>query len=314
MSINTYPVLRGLASYVLPGKLLKRPGSGGSFSSEYCYSVWLRHLVQLVEHGLIKDLSQLKKIAEIGPGDSLGIGMAALLSGGREYYGFDVIEHANAVENIKVAEEVADFFKQRKPIPHKERQFRNTKPHLDSYDFPEKIFEGEILKEEFDKKLEQIKIALKGGESEVKIDYVVPWYEKEPLMQGEMDLIFSQAVMEHVEDIEHAYRSMYQWLKPGGVISHQVDFKAHEMTDEWNGHWYIGNTMWKFLLHGRKYSINRLPLSAHLKEIEKAGFKIKNIVPDKQDNVFGGKKPKVTRCDFTEEDMTTASALIQAIK
>jgi hypothetical protein len=43
--------------------------------------------------------------------------------------------------------------------------------------------------------------------------------------------------MGHVDDIEFAYREMFNWLRPGGVISHQVDSKTHEMIIEWNGHW-----------------------------------------------------------------------------
>lgn len=314
MHINTFPLVRGLASYVIPNKYFTRPGSGGTFSSEYCYSVWLRHLVQLFEKGLVKDLSEIKKVAEIGPGDSLGIGIAALLSGANEYYGFDVIEHANLNNNIKIAEEIKAYFEEHKEIPHKEKQFRNTKPYLKNYDFSDEILGQHISKENLDKRLEEIKNALIKKESKLKIEYVVPWYEKEPDLQGQMDLIYSQAVMEHVEDIKHAYGTMYKWLKPGGIISHQIDFKSHEMTKEWNGHWYINKGMWKMLLHGRKYSINRLPFSAHIKEIEKAGFTVKNIIPDIKENSFGDKKPKVNRYPFTDEDMVTASALIQAVK
>lgn len=314
MQVNFYPLARSVASYILPEKYLKRPGSGGTFSSKYCYSVWLRHMVQLFENKLINDLSQLQRIAEIGPGDSLGIGMAAMLSGAKEYYAFDVIEHANLERNVQIAKDLARYFSERLEIPHKEHQFRNTKPDLNSYEFPATVFDAHLSNEALAGRLSDITKALRKEASDCTIEYVAPWYEKETSLKGGVDLIFSQAVMEHVEEVEHAYGKMYEWLKPGGIISHQIDYKAHEMTKEWNGHWYIDEGMWKFLLHGRKYSINRLPHSAHIKEIEKAGFAVKNVVPFYHENTFGNKPPKVTRCEFEESDMTIAGALIQAVK
>jgi len=120
-----------------------------------------------------------------------------------------------------------------------------------------------------------------------------------------LDLIYSQAVMEHVLEIESAYREMYRWLKPGGVISHQIDFKAHEMSKIWNGHWFIGDLTWKVLAHGRKYPINRLPLSAHIDAMEKVGFEIKFLLPVEQPNSFGRRRPKVPKIIFSERDLVT---------
>lgn len=295
--------------------MLSRPGSGGSFSSEYCYSVWLRHSHQLHHCGLIEDISQIEKVAEIGPGDSLGIGMAALLSGANAYYGFDVIEHAALEKNFKVAEEINSYFSEKRDIPHKGSRFKATKPYLDNYDFPSQAFEENIQESQLNHRLKEIKQALrKDGDSSLTIEYMVPWYEKESDIKGQIDLCFSQAVMEHVLKVDHAYKSMYDWLKPGGIISHQIDFKSHEMTNEWEGHWFIKGRMWEFLMHGRKYPINRLPYSAHVKAIEKAGFTIKNIIKDERPNNFPSKTPNIKGVEFTEEDRTTASALIQAVK
>jgi hypothetical protein len=313
MNVNIYPLLRGILSYVLPDNMLKRPGSGGTFSAEYCYSVWLRHLVKLNELGLIKNISDIKTIAEIGPGDSLGIGIAAVFSGIKEYYGFDVIRHANKERNIKIANEIYQLFLQKNGIPSGPK-YVNTNPGLNDYRFPEEIL-GENMNELFlrDRKTEIIK-ALNDENSQIIINYTVPWDSSENLYPEKIDLIYSQAVMEHVEDIASAYTAMYKWLKPGGILSHQIDFKTHEMTKEWNGHWYIAPYLWKFLLHGRKYSINRLPVSAHVNAIEKAGFTIKNVQPVHSNNSFGSKPVKVNNCNFTKDDYQISSALIQAVK
>lgn len=49
-------------------------------SARYCYSVWLRHLEKLFEAGAT-DIPRV--VGELGPGRSIGVGIAALLGGGR---------------------------------------------------------------------------------------------------------------------------------------------------------------------------------------------------------------------------------------
>jgi hypothetical protein len=275
----------------------------------------LRHLVLLKENALIEKASDLKSVAEIGPGDSLGIGIAALLSGVRSYYAFDVIEHATLGRNMSVADQLASLFRCKEEIPHREPQFKNTAPRLTDYRFPAELFDPPIKDFLIDERVDAVKSLLTGSTSgSMNIGYVVPWYQREPPMNGGLDLVYSQAVMEHVEDIEHAYAQMGAWLKPGGIISHQIDFKAHEMTKEWNGHWFIPERLWEFLLRGRKYSMNRLPMSAHVNAMKNAGFEIRAILPVQRVNVFGRKPVKVSRWEFNEEDMITSGALIQAVK
>jgi hypothetical protein len=310
--LRFYPLVRGLASYILPRSIFSRPGSGGTFSSEYCYGVWLRHLHFLIENKLFKSLDQIKNVAEIGPGDSLGIGLSAIYSGASNYYAFDVLEHANTKKNEIINSELKDFFISNKDIPNTEKQ-RFTSPNLPNYLFPDVL--KYYSKSYYESKFNEIKKALTRGDSDqVKIQYIVPWLNTDKKSLKNIDLIFSQAVMEHVEDIEFAYKEMFNWLRPGGVISHQVDFKAHEMTDEWNGHWFIGDTMWEILSHGRKYPMNRLPLSTHIEMIEKAGFKIVFIKPVEKENSFKDQLPKVPNVIFSESDLVTSGALIQAIK
>lgn len=309
---SPYPVFRSLASYILPSSIMKRPGSGGSFSSKYCYSVWLRHLIHLEQNGLLNK-KPVEKIAEIGPGDSLEIGMSALLTGATEYYAFDVIEHTKSTDQLEILSKLSNYFLDKIDIPYREPEFRNTKPIVDNNSFPEFLIK-EISIENISDRTRQISNALNDKESSVKIEYIVPWYEKEIALKGQIDLIISQAVMEHVDDIQDAYSKMYEWLRPGGIITHQIDYKAHEMTKEWYGHWYLSDPVWSFLLEGRKYSINRYPHSAHIKAIEKAGFEIKNIVPFNQENKLKDKLPAIKNRVFTKEDMTISSALIQAVK
>lgn len=311
--INTYPLARGVASYIFPRKFFVRPGSGGSFSSEYCYSVWLRHLIHLKNSGLIKNVTDIKNLAEIGPGDSLGIGLAAMYTGADNYYAFDVIKHTNKEKNKAINDELLQLFRQNKDIPNGTHQFRNTNPVLRNYTFPAHLINFEM--DHYKAKHDQIATALDNlGSANSSIRYVVPWMGEKQEGMSNIDLIVSQAVMEHVDDIEFAYSEMQRWLKPGGIVSHQVDFKAHEMTNEWDGHFYIQPFMWNILAHGRKYPMNRFPLSAHINAMEKVGLKIKNVLPVISKSNFTGKKTTVPDTQFNKEDLTVSSALIQAAK
>ncbi len=120
--------------------------------------------------------------------------------------------------------------------------------------------------------------------------------------------------MEHVADIQFAYSEMHKWLKQDGLMSHQIDFKSHEMTNEWNGHWFISESSWQFLLKGRKYPINRLPLSAHLEILRKLGFDVVTVLPVKRKNNYIGKEVKMKGLHFTDDDLVTSGALVQAVK
>jgi SAM-dependent methyltransferase len=264
-----------------------------------------------MDNKLFDSPHSIKRIAEIGPGDSLGIGIAALYTGAENYYAFDVIEHASHQKNVEVTREIGGLYLANAPIPNTNKH-RNVGPRLPNYDFPSEYLDNDD--DWYVSRRSEIIRALDSGDSSLEIKYVVPWIKQTAVNTIGLDLIYSQAVMEHVLDIESAYGEMYRWLRPGGVISHQIDFKTHEMTKAWNGHWFIGDLTWKLLAHGRKYPINRLPLSAHIDAMEKVGFEIKFILPVEQPNSFGRHAPKVPNVVFSERDLVTSGAFVQAIK
>src|SRR5687767_9884078 len=95
-------LLKGAATYLPIVRQYACRGSGGTTSARYCYSVWLRHLVKAHESGLN---SNPGNVAELGPGDSLGVGIAALLSGADHYYALDAKAHAIPAVTLGVMEE-----------------------------------------------------------------------------------------------------------------------------------------------------------------------------------------------------------------
>ena len=90
-------ILGGFKSYVPGG--LSIHGTGGTDSARYCYTIWLRHLSILFKNGFTKIPNT---IAELGPGDSIGTGLAGLLSGSKKFYALDVIEHTEIKKNISI--------------------------------------------------------------------------------------------------------------------------------------------------------------------------------------------------------------------
>lgn len=314
MQITPSTFLKGLATY-LPGvRKCFCSGSGGTVSARYCYSVWMRHLVKAHEVGL---KTPLNKIAELGPGDSLGIGLCAVLCGVNEYYAFDTKAHANSARNKTILDELVMMFARRESIPD-EVEFPNISPEISVYSFPHHILTEEILKNSLHPvRLEAIYKALDGDQTSaiVHIAYVAPWQGASLYASGGggLDMVFSQAVMEHVEDVADTYVALFEWLRPGGFMSHTIDYKSHGYMRDWNGHWAVSDNLWKIVKGRRPNLINRLPHSSHIDGMKKAGFKILGETK-KTSNPIPRQKISKSFLSLSDEDLRTSGAFIQAIK
>ena len=125
------PVIRGAATYI-PGLYKtvsnwRKVGTGGTDIAAYCYEVWLKHLTLLWANGLrtIPDT-----VAELGPGDSVGTGLAALLSGANHYYALDTVQYANTPRNLMIFDQLVSLFQRRAGRPSK--GWPDYDQHLDS--------------------------------------------------------------------------------------------------------------------------------------------------------------------------------------
>jgi hypothetical protein len=247
-----------------------------------------------------------KVVAEVGPGSSLGTGFAALIAGAEKYYALDLIDFSETKSNLTIFDELVALFRRKAPIPafgwHS-----CCFPDLDCYDFPD--FLAFDLDAAFEKRIAAIRqdIALKTG---VFVQIAVPWMQTSIVRPGSVDWIFSHSVMEHIDDIAAAYRTLAYLLKPSGYASHMIDFTCHSMTPEWNGHWALNESTW-FLLKGRRpYLINRLPYSEHIGLATANGFV---TVLEKRNKRFDGLIPERFAPRFRSmnyEDARTAMALL----
>jgi hypothetical protein len=139
MSVS--PLLKGLATYV-PGlyPFLQRRSVRHTVTAEYCYGVWLKHVTLLAANGMG---SLPQSLAELGPGGSLGVGLAALLCGVERYRAFDVVRYTNVDWNLGVLDDLVERFRVRAPRPR--RGWPDFDEHLDESLFPHRILTEETM-------------------------------------------------------------------------------------------------------------------------------------------------------------------------
>lgn len=276
--MRTRSLASGLIS-MFPGgnKLLlagyrRRSCSTGSLNARYCYSVWMRHLVKAADAGVLA--GPPSSVGELGPGNSLGVGLAALLSGSQCYRALDVVRHAHTPDNLRVLDELAEMFRARTPIPDG-REFPQITTNVPRLDFPTHLLPDNVLEASLREEcVGSLRRELAGLEptGAARIHYSAPWTSPEATQEHSVDFFLSMSVLEHVDDLAGAYRAARHWLRPGGLLSNEIDFGSHGLADHWDGHWAFSRLTWSLIRGRRPYLINRVPLSGHLDFCHKAGF------------------------------------------
>lgn len=284
-------------------------GTGGSDDSRYCYTFLLRHLYYLNMNYGVNKLPD--SILEIGPGDSIGSGILALLMGVNNYAAIDAVEHSNNERNLRILNDLYLLLLNTEYIPDN-KEFPEVFPYLDDYKFPEFIKMNLPSKEEIGLRKTEIEKALYNQSDLIKINYISNWNIKELHLNEEFGLIYSQAVMEHIEDINSTYLFFYNWLKAGGYISHTIDYRSHGESDKWNGHWEINDILWKIILKGYGYCINRKPHSYHINIVKKYFKDLKVMVKYDESGIKRTNKRKYS--DFADEDFIISTSFIQGVK
>lgn len=274
--------------------------------------MWLRHLVLAHRSGLN---CHPRTVAELGPGDSLGVGLAALLCGCEQYFALDVVKYSNPEVNVSILEELTTLFRERAAIPGSD-EFPALKPYLDSLDFPYDALDNIRLERSLEKqRVEEIRRAiLMGYGKEISLKYVVPWNSISAIPKESVDMLFSQSVLELIDDLQFAYRAMHLWVKPNGFVSHQIDFGSVGTAKEWNGHWKYSDYLWKLMKGRRPYFPNREQHSTHLKLLQDAGFGIVRDIATESESRFSLRDLAPRFRGMTEDDLVTSDAFIQAVK
>lgn len=258
--MNLRQLAYGLLSYLPIDAEILSKGTGGTGSARYCYCIWLSHLV-LAHQGGMAGVPRV--VAELGPGDSIGVGLAALLSGAHRYIAVDAVAHAERANNLRVFDELVALFRARTAIPGKQDFPEVTFP-LRDLRFPGELIGEESLRAALSDERVAMLRRLVGGDLE---DRSILDYRSRRELRGtdaeSLDMLLSNAVMEHVPELMQTYSTTAQWLKPGGWASHQIDFRSHGLFRAWDGHWACPDWLWACFKGRRAYLLNREPLSVH---------------------------------------------------
>jgi SAM-dependent methyltransferase len=313
--IYTKRLVTGLLTF-LPGfSRFAGRRTGGTTSARYCYAVWLRHLVKAHQAGVSVPP---RSLAELGPGESLGTGIAALLSGAQAYYAFDVLRYADRETNLAVLDQLISLFRARARVPGPD-EFPELRPDLDSYEFPRQILTEDRLDESLrPERLAAVEAVVRGdrdvSRDEIVLEYVPNWRDPDEVPEGTLDMVFSQAVLEHVDDLESTYRAMYRWLRQGGVLSHTIDFRSHATARGWNGHWALGDFSWKLVRGRRPFLLNREPHSTHIALLQRFGLEVVVDIRATRPSDVDRDRLAARFRGLLDEDLTTSDAFIQAVK
>ena len=307
------PLAKGIVKKLFVGRNYDY-STGGTNNSRYCYTIWMRHLVFAYNNG-IKNINGT--IAELGPGDSLGIGLTALLTGCSKYYAMDVHKYWDIQKNLEIFDELVLLLKSRAAIPGDD-EFPRVTPSLRDYTFPAHILTdkimGDALKEE---RIAMIRNEIKNlerQEQNTMIRYFIPWNDDRIIEDASVDFIYSQAVLQYVDNLDETFQCIHKWLKPAGVMSHSIDLSSHGITRSWNGHWLFSEKEWKLIHGNNKIILNRAPRSKYLSLIKKYHFEVVDEMRYSKPSLLSVKHFAKQFRELITEDSTIHAIVLQARK
>ena len=301
MKIRVKTLLGGLATFLLPplAEVMGRrnyPRVG----ADYYYRVWLSHVCMADHFGCWE---APETVLEIGPGNSLGVGLAALLTGVRQYLAYDRNALLHPPTNPQLLTEIAQLY-QRKA------DFAESGSGLLYTAFPHPLFSAERLACFLSPQWRQQLVDALEHRNELIRYYNDP----AAVAARSVDYLFSHSVLEHVDDLAAMYASMWQWLKPGGLMTHSIDFSSHGSSNHWNGHWTVPDWLWRLMKGKRRYFLNRVPLAQHQALLARQGFELKGVHSLTRASLLTRADLAPRFRDLPEADLTTSSAFLVARK
>ncbi|MFH1690020.1 MAG: hypothetical protein ABIE42_07250 [Candidatus Eisenbacteria bacterium] len=309
-------VLAGMLSYIPGVRGMMQRGTGGTDDARYCYSVWMRHLVLAHRNGLRP--APPRVLVELGPGDSLGVGIAALLSGTESYCALDAVRYATPEDDLRILGELVELLQRREAIPG-DAEFPRTRPRLGSYAFPTEILTEKALEAALDPaRIDAVTRAVAERdavpEAGVSVSYKAPWCRSSAPENESVDMVLSQSVLQNVTDLRSAADDMLSWLVAGGLASHEVDLSAIGRAPEWNGHWAYPSLLWKLMRGNRHWFLNRQPHSAYLVAFAGAGFEVVHDETVRRESAINRERLAPEFRELSDEDLTTSSMFLQGVR
>ena len=301
MNLRIKPLLGGLTTWLVPSTAaaLGRRNQP-HVTAAYHYEVWLRHVCTAAH---FQCWNAPQTVLEIGPGTTMGTGIAALLSGVQNYIAYDSSVWLKPAMDEQLLPELVSLFRDQKEFAPADRILPTTL-------FPSQLFPREQLTAALsDERIARIKRSY-----EQRNDLIRYLNAPEPHLEASVDYLFSHSVLEHVADVAVMYHAMWYWLRPGGTMTHSIDFSSHGTSQLWNGHWTIPDGVWRMMRGKRRYFLNREPASTHRRLLEQVGFECKefHLTPLASTLRRADLAPRFRQ--MSESDLTTVAAFIVARK
>ena len=105
--LGTHRYLRFKNAVLAAGSRTDAPGL---HLARYCYGVWLRHLTEAHSRGFP---DAPRTVCELGPGETIGAGLASLISGAEKYIAIDGAWAWDAERNLAMFDDLVELFRQR---------------------------------------------------------------------------------------------------------------------------------------------------------------------------------------------------------
>jgi SAM-dependent methyltransferase len=318
MSIRLRTVVTGALSYV-PGamplyrRFAFRPNPAPAALS---YGIWLKHLA-LSQACRAQAVPRI--VAELGPGLSLGAGLAALICGAQRYIALDAVRFAPMAQVLPIFERLVELF-MRRVRPENANGFPSYESLLDGAGFPAQVLPEAHMKimlapERIAKLRQDVQTFVdSGGQPSAHITYLAPWQLTQVPQRGEIDFLFSHTVLQHVLSPAVVWQDIGELLCPGGVCSHQISFDSQGTSAIWNGHWAYPEALWRIALGRKAFLINREPLSRHLSAAQRSGLTPVAAMRLQDDTGIRRAALAGKWRDLDDHDLTTRGALLVARK
>jgi hypothetical protein len=213
--------------------------------------------------------------------------------------------------NAAVLDGLLALFRERAPRPT--AGYPPYDQYLDANLFPSHILDAQRLGVSLDParvaRIRDAVEALGTDDPDPMIRYHT-WSTLRPVADGEVDLVFSHVVLNHVEDLDAMYAKLANWVRPGGWMSHQIDFTCLGTADEWNGHRAYGELAWKVIAGRRPYFVNREPLATHLATLERHGFELMHLTRGRMEGGITRAQLAPRWRGISDDDLATQTGFI----
>jgi SAM-dependent methyltransferase len=93
-----------------------------------------------------------------------------------------------------------------------------------------------------------------------------------PLRESRPDVVISSAVLEHTVDPRRVLSTCWEWLKPGGQTSHQIDLRDHVFESPLEMLTFSEATWRRWLCPKRGFHLNRWRLPEYVEAMREVGF------------------------------------------